>query len=295
MEAPGDSAEQAGQAPTGPPSSSPTPPAPGATAEPTWRHPCQKLDSIFFTEPSYPVESDLGLPDDDRAGEVVAEYWKRSFQGTDSARARAQTGFAIVSAVATVFIGGSAFSRVQDQSITTKLLASLASILWVLAIAYYLNAATAASKPGALLGGKNNSPSDFPTMRGGGKWSKVLARATLIVQIERSSLVWRTRRANILGIAASFLSVLTLIALMATAPASERLSNLYLTTEGFTAVRLAQCSPTKENPEFIRGILDSANLEKPFLELEAEVTPTCLTGKTILIKRDWIRFATVAE
>jgi hypothetical protein len=81
--------------------------------------------------------------------EEVAAARGRLLSATDAARARAQSGFGIASAIATALLAAGIFTDVPDRSHPARYLGGVALALWLLAMLLYLQAVASPAEPAA--------------------------------------------------------------------------------------------------------------------------------------------------
>lgn len=199
-------------------------------------------------------ESASDVPADVR-GAVVSSWFPRAVAAPDSARNRAQAGYAISSAIASTVVAVGAFVDIADRSVEAQVFAALALLCWVTTALLYLHAVTTAVK----------TPIAEPVdQRDSSRWLlAVLTRS----QEERDLVDRRQKRA---GLATVFAVAVTVPALLLTLGSSVSLDKdrvtLFLSERGLASVT-ALC---KKRPDEIRGALESRTLRRDFVVIELD-------------------------
>jgi hypothetical protein len=113
--------------------------------------------------------------------EVVAAYWPRALAAADAARARAQAGFTVASAIATGLVAAGIFTNAAERAHAARDIGAAALALWLGAMLLFLRAIaepaidstpTAGARAAADLAAHLLSPT---SIRNGAGWNGVSA------------------------------------------------------------------------------------------------------------------------
>ena len=194
------------------------------------------------------------VPQDVR-GAVVSAWFPRAVAAPDSARNRAQAGYAISSAIASSVVAVGAFVDIADRSLAAQVLAGIALLSWVATALLYLHAVTTAVK----------TPIADPDQHAdSSRWLlAVLTRS----QDERDLVDNRQRRASLATVVAVAVTVPALIVALGSSVSLDKdRVTLHLSENGLAAVT-ALC---KRQPEEVRGALESRTLRRDFVVIELD-------------------------
>jgi hypothetical protein len=198
--------------------------------------------------------STADVPADVR-GAVVSAWFPRAVAAPDSARNRAQAGYAISSAIASSIVIVGAFVDIADRSLEAQVLAGLALLSWVATALLYLHAVTTAVK----------TPIDDPgDDTDSSRWLlDVLTRS----QDERDLVDRRQKRAGLATVVAVAVTVPALIVGLGSSVSLDKdRVTLALSEQGQAAVT-ALCG---RKPEEVRGALESRTLRRDFVVIELD-------------------------
>jgi MFS family permease len=206
---------------------------------------------------------------------VVTAYYPRAIAAADSARNRAQAGYAIASAIATGLVVAGAFTSIEDHGWPAQLAGALALFAWILAGLLFLHAvATPVTQPLSI--DELAIDADSPA------WIEaVLGRA----QSERTEV----DRRNVLAILATIGAVfITIPAIALTGFSALSLNKdevtLYLTRAGKNTVK--QLCPEADSGierSQIEGSLENRTLRRDFVVIT--VTPCLPEMATLHIRK----------
>lgn len=184
---------------------------------------------------------------------VVTAYYPRAIAAADSARNRAQAGYAIASAIATALVVAGAFTSIEDHGWPAQVAGALALFAWILAGLLFLHAVgTPVTQPLSIdeLAIDPDSP----------EWIEaILGRA----QSERTEVDRRNVRAILATIGAVFITI-PAIALTGFSALSLNKDDvtLSLTLAGKKTVEQL-CGPTASG--LITGSLENRTLRRDFV------------------------------
>jgi hypothetical protein len=193
---------------------------------------------------------------------VVGAYFPRAVAAPDSARNRAQAGYAISSAIATSLVAAGVYVDIADRSLPAQALAAAALASWIVAALLYLHAVTTAVQ--TPLGEGADSPD--PT----GWLVTVLTRS----QDERDLVDRRLRMATIATVIAVLVTLPALGAALGSSVALDKDRVELALSEQARATVAALCG--KDVPR-VRGLLESRTLRRDFVVIELD-PGLCDTG-----------------
>jgi MFS family permease len=183
---------------------------------------------------------------------VVAAYYPRAIAAADSARNRAQAGYAIASAIASALVLAGAFTEIEDRGWPAQLLGGVALISWVVAGILFLRA-VGAPVVARITG------SDVDDERDSAKWvASVLQRA----QEERDTIDARNARAIKATVVAVFL---TLPAIGVTALSAIALDKDQVTVSLSPAAVETLAQVCGRPSDELRGALENRTLRRDFV------------------------------
>jgi hypothetical protein len=186
---------------------------------------------------------------------VVSAWFPRAIAAPDSARNRAQAGYAISSAIASSVVAVGAFVDIADRSVEAQLFAGLALLCWVATALLFLHAVTTAV---------NTPIADSEAQADSSGWLLTVLRRS---QDERDLVDRRQKRASLATVIAVAVTVPALILTLGSSVSldKDRVS-LSLSDKGLAAVT-ALC---KKKPREIRGALESRTLRREFVVIELD-------------------------
>ena len=186
---------------------------------------------------------------------VVSAYFPRAVAAPDSARNRAQAGYAISSAIATALVAASAYVDIEDRSLVAQVLAGVALASWIVTALLYLHAVTTAVRTPLA----EDADSPDPT----GWLVSVLTRS----QDERDLVDRRQRMATVATVAAVIVTVPALgVALASSVALDKDRVELALSDQALATVS-ALCGKSLST---VQGLLESRTLRREFVVIEIE-------------------------
>ncbi|WP_327729316.1 hypothetical protein OG250_25465 [Streptomyces sp. NBC_00487] len=218
----------------------------------------------------------------DASIELIRDYYSRSLAGSETARARAQTAFSIVSALATLLVGGAAFAGIADQRTCVKICMLLAATLWLLATFLYAQAATGTFSISNSKGKAREVTSDeaAPAAKG------IIA----LVHTERDLVRWKTRHANAVAFLAATTSVIAIGLIWILDPATQSRATIKINSPDGS--KIAAICKTAKNGEF-SATIDLASLSKKFITLTDIKTKDCKNASELTIPTKWVEIVAV--
>jgi len=187
---------------------------------------------------------------------VVTAYYPRAIAAADSARNRAQAGYAIASAIASALVLAGAFTSIEDHGWPAQVAGGLALLAWVLAGILFLHAvATPVTQPIRVeeLGIDADSPEWVET---------ILGRA----QSERNQVDRRNIRAILATIGAVSITI-PAIALTAFTSLSLNKDEVILSLTRAGKKTVAELCTTAPADAEVRGHLENRTLRREFVVL----------------------------
>jgi MFS family permease len=189
----------------------------------------------------------VSIPTDVRNA-VVAAYYPRALSVPDSARARAQAGYGIASAIAAALVAAGVFANLGEAAGLVQTLGVAALVAWLVAAGLFL---VAVSSPFQAASRTQDSVDAF------------VNAALDAAQNERTKIDKWQKRAGLASGVAAILTVAALVAALVDTPSSRQAGTIDLTAKGLAAVE-AVCG-TK--PTHITGSVSPDDLEKNFVSL----------------------------
>ena len=200
------------------------------------------------------------------ARSVTDAYWPRALAAADAARARAQSGFTIASAIATGLIAAGLFTDVGDRAHKARYVGGAALGLWLAAMLLFLFAVAAPTGEPAE---PQHSVEAFAT------------RLVASVEGERRGIEWRLRLAVAVTSAAVLATAATVITGAMSWGIDRDRGQLVVAAGGLRALECAK------NPVVFRGKLDVPTLQSSFVIFTLDHSSCALpAGATIRIPHD---------
>jgi hypothetical protein len=201
---------------------------------------------------------------------VVTAYYPRAIAASDSARNRAQAGYAIASGIASALVFAGAFTEIEDRGWVAQVLGGVALLAWVVAGILFLRAV------GTPVVARITS-SDLSAVGDSGEWvSSVLQRA----QEERDEIDARNTRAIRATVAAV---ALTLPAIVVTAFSAIALDKddvvVSLSPAAVNTLREVCTNASGE----LRGALENRTLRRDFVVVTVE-PGDCRDDREVLVR-----------
>ena len=198
---------------------------------------------------------------------VVSAYFPRAVAAPDSARNRAQAGYAISSAIATALVAAGAYVDIEDRSLAAQVLAGVALAAWIATALLYLHAVTTAVKTPLA----EDADSPDPT----GWLVSVLTRS----QDERDLVDRRQRMATVATVAAVIVTVPALgVALASSVALDKDRVELALSDKALATVS-ALCGNQVAS---VQGRLESRTLRREFVVIE--IDPGVCAGRILNVR-----------
>jgi hypothetical protein len=204
-----------------------------------------------------------GEVDEQAADELIRAYYPALMGSADAARARAQAGYTIASAVAAAIVAAGVFGDFQNAATIVRVLGSIALGLWLLTAILFIRAVT--------------GPIQWPTkeVEGIDEFSKTVAS---FASNARSRVEHRNARAQVATVLAVVLTAAAIFAAVLNPhrnTAAE--ANVLLSPTGVAAVSRL-CS---HHTNVIRGAIEPEALAKSAIQLTT-APGQCGTKKTVL-------------
>ncbi|WP_131732330.1 hypothetical protein [Actinomadura formosensis] len=221
------------------------------------------------------------LPDEE-AAEVAKEYWLRTLRADETSRTRAQTAYAITSALSTVGIGVFFTAGMAVQVMPTKILIVLAIMSWTAATFLYLAAVSSSNKPDDA-----NSSEDGDQQPGSMQPIDLidLANAGMMeVQETRSLVVAWLRRANAASFAAIVFAVAAFLVSAFYIPKKEIKATILVEQVGASALS----SLCGERISTLEGTVDSESLKDTYVTIKINKRSPCFGSRKMTIQRAWV-------
>ncbi|MFL5872845.1 MAG: hypothetical protein ACJ75T_05150 [Solirubrobacterales bacterium] len=181
---------------------------------------------------------------------VIREHYARVMANADSARARAQAAYGIVSAIAIALMAAGLLGGVDTQPFGVQALTVAALVAWLAAAALFLHAV---SSPFEV--------SPLPTSN-----DEALTKAVLDgVRAERTKIDSWQRRGQMAAAVAAFLTVAAFLSALYSDGTSERETALIALTSNGAASIQRTCGSV---PSTLSGKVAKADLEDEIVEIE---------------------------
>ncbi|MEU9915283.1 hypothetical protein [Streptomyces sp. NPDC051001] len=261
--------------------------APGAgQAEPSGRSVrvnwAVTVDVAWWSRPEKVSPESIPSLDEDASIELIKDYYSRNLNSSETARTRAQTAFTIISALATLLVGGAAFAGVADQHECVKAAMITAAALWLLATFLYAQAAT------GTFGSTNTKKEGLKII--GPQAIPAAKSAIALVRTERDLVRWKTKHANISAFLAAIASVSAIGMMWILPPATESQAVVKIDNSGASA--LAAICGLRTGTEFT-ATLDLANLAKKYITLTDVASQDCKKSSELTIPTKWVTIVAV--
>ncbi|MEU3069854.1 hypothetical protein ABZ712_23535 [Streptomyces sp. NPDC006906] len=231
----------------------------------------------WWRRPQTVAPSSIPVLDEASSTDIVKDYYSRNLASAETARARAQTAFTIISALATLFVGGAAFAGVSTQQVYVKVAMLLAASLWLTATFLYAQSATGTfSSITPKQGGLKVTAAEVAT---------VATSVVALVQTERDLVRWKNRHANSAAFAAASASIIAIGLIWLLPPESLDRTVVKLTESGQTAIREI-CHGRSKNE--ITATVNREDLSKKYITLEDVDAESCQKASELTIPAKWI-------
>jgi hypothetical protein len=183
------------------------------------------------------------------ADEIARAYWPRALAAADAARARAQSGFTVASAIATGLVAAGLFTNLADRSHPARYVGAIALMFWLAAMLLFLFAVASPTPP-------RTADPVGPTSR-----AEFVVGLLEPVERERRQVEWRQRLAvSVTGAAVILTAASFTIGTIWLAVDRDR-GTLVLTAKGSSALEHV-CKP---KPLRLHGELDVPTLKADFV------------------------------
>jgi MFS family permease len=210
------------------------------------------LVSLTTSTPHPSNEADTPKYDPSVRDAIVSAYYPRATAAADAARSRAQSAYAISSAIAGALVATGLLADLSGVEAWVKILGALALSAWFVASSLYIRAVASPVPP--LETAAQPTADAFV--------EAVLSNA----RSEREAIDSRQDTANKVSLLAMGLTASTLVfALLAPMPAEEKEAKLVLSPAGAGAIT-ALCQGT---PTVVAGNLDVSSLKTDFVVLKS--------------------------
>lgn len=207
--------------------------------------------------------------------ELIKDYYSRSLAGSETARARAQTAFTIISALATLLVGGAALAGITAQQPSVKITMIAAAAMWLVATFLYAQAAT-------------GTFSSTTTRRGlevtGDEAGSAAKGVIALVHTERDLVRWKTKHANVAAFLAAITSVTAIGLMWILDPATQSRAVIKIDHSGIPTIKAA-CGKGRET---LTVTLDVADLSKKYITLTEIKSADCKDASKLTIPTKWV-------
>lgn len=230
-----------------------------------------------WARPQAPSPSSIPTLNEDDSREILREHYSRSLTSAETARARAQVSFTIVSALTTILLGVVAFAGFIDQRIETKASMIFAGALWIAATFLYAQAAT---------GTFASEETRQQGLRVSGEEAPIAAAsAVALVRHERDLVRWKARQANATAFIAALCSICAISSLWLLTPPTESVVQVSIKSTEISNLR-SICG-NRIGLSF-PAVVNSADVTKKYITLSGLSKATCRDSSKLTIPVSWV-------
>ena len=180
---------------------------------------------------------------------VVTAFYPRALAAADSARNRAQAGYAIASAIASSLVVAGAFTSIEDRGLWAQGFGMLALIIWVVTGILFLYAVATPVTPIEDLASDADSP----------EWVENILRRANSERVDVDQRNWLAIRATVVAVG------VTVIAVVLTATSGLSLNKDEVTVSLTDAGKETVAELCTSVPAKVRGQLENRTLRREFV------------------------------